>query len=205
MERKRSESMKESAGQSFPSTSSDAQYVEMLLGLDYIPWAHNFLAGLSNWMLLAGYLVVPGTFTSLQKSDAVKDRLDGQGVEQALLLNAIQNPPLLLIACFLFSIGASGLIWLGWTYRTNYIWLVNRLFVPGLLNSIAGLITTLINIFTARSGDWSVMAITTVVVTGLSTLVTAGFFFQFNFRKLRRIRHKHGQRRTKEEQRQDME
>ncbi|PGG99694.1 hypothetical protein AJ80_09308 [Polytolypa hystricis UAMH7299] len=161
--------MRRSARQSLSNTSYNVQYVEMLLSLDNIPWTYNFLAGLFNWMLLAGYLVVPGTFTSLQKSNAVKDRLDGQGLERALL-NTIQNPPL-----------------------------------PSLLNSIAGLITTLINIYTARSGDWSVMAITTVIVTGISTLITAGLFIQYKFQKLGRIRDEHEQRRTKVEIQRNME
>ncbi|OJD27441.1 hypothetical protein ACJ73_01169 [Blastomyces percursus] len=102
------------------SSADSTAYMRMLLELDSIPWSHNFCAGLSNW-----------------KSDAVRGRLDGPGVEEAIL-NTIQNPPLLFMGVLLFSVGSSGF-----------------------LNSLAGLITTLINIYTAKSGDWSVMAILT--------------------------------------------
>jgi hypothetical protein len=44
------------------------------------------------------------------------------------------------------------------------------------MNAVAGLATTLINIYTARDGDWSIMALITTIITG-ATLVgdrTAG-------------------------------
>lgn len=103
------------------------RYMAMLLEVEYIPLSHKFLAGLFHWMLLAGYLVIPGTFTSLQKSDAIKSALNGSGVEEAIL-HTIQNPPLLAIACSLLSVGVAGMIWLGWQWRHNYIWLLNYLF-----------------------------------------------------------------------------
>ncbi|QSS66488.1 hypothetical protein I7I51_07345 [Histoplasma capsulatum] len=164
-----------------------AAYVRMLLELDSIPWGHSFSAALFNWLLLAGYLVVPGTFTSLQKPDTVKEHLTDKGLEK-VILSTIQNPPLLMIACFLFLMGVSGMFWLGWTWRYNYIWVINRIFFPGLLHSAAGLITTLINVYTAQSGDWSVMAISTVAVTGLSATSTAGLFLYYNFVKLGRLK-----------------
>jgi hypothetical protein len=47
----------------------ETEYVHMLLELDTIDWVYNFLSSFANWTLLAGYLVIPGTFTTLQKSD----------------------------------------------------------------------------------------------------------------------------------------
>ena len=44
----------------------DTQYVNMLLALDDIPQLHKILAGFFNWILLAGFILFPGTFTSLQ-------------------------------------------------------------------------------------------------------------------------------------------
>ena len=41
------------------------------------------------------------------------------------------------------------------------------------MNAAAGLLTTMVNIYTARGGDWSVMALTTAIITGV-TLATAG-------------------------------
>ena len=40
---------------------------DMLLELDAIPRLHNILASFFTWILLAGYLVFPATFNSLQK------------------------------------------------------------------------------------------------------------------------------------------
>lgn len=103
------------------------QYMEMLLEVEYIPLSHKFFAGLFHWMLLAGYLVIPGTFTSLQKSDTIKSALNGSEMEKTIL-HTIQNPPLLAIACSLLAVGVAGMSWLGWIWRHNYIWLINYLF-----------------------------------------------------------------------------
>ncbi|TVY81981.1 hypothetical protein LSUE1_G007539, partial [Lachnellula suecica] len=47
-------------------------------------------------------------------------------------------------------IGFSGLAWLCIKNRENHIWLVDRVFFPGALNALMGLITTLINVYTAQ-------------------------------------------------------
>ncbi|CAP80033.1 Pc12g04060 [Penicillium rubens Wisconsin 54-1255] len=71
---------------------------------------------------------VPGTFTSLQKSDTIHNGLaDNEAGEW--ILNTIQNPPLLATACVLFVSGLAIMSWLFWEYRGNYIWLTNRIFV----------------------------------------------------------------------------
>jgi hypothetical protein len=50
---------------------------------------------------------------------------------------------------------------------------------PGLLNSVIGLITALINIYTAQNGLWSVTAIVTVVLTGTSAAIMGVFSLVF--------------------------
>ncbi|KAL2785341.1 hypothetical protein BJX66DRAFT_315038 [Aspergillus keveii] len=60
---------------------------------------------------LAGYLIVPGTFTALQKSGQVQDALAKDDVGQAIP-NTVQNPPLLAIACILFVASTAALGWL---------------------------------------------------------------------------------------------
>lgn len=101
-------------------------YIQMLLDLDRIPWYHSVGATLFGWLLLAGYVVIPGTFTSLKRSKSVEEHLSGSEPQRALL-NAIRNPPLLAISSVFFTVGCSGLFWLGCTWRRNYIWLVNQL------------------------------------------------------------------------------
>lgn len=83
-----------SAGQQRPpmSTSAsqmDTQYVNMLLALDGIPPLHNILAGFFTWILLAGFVLFPGTFTSLQEANG-----EGLGVAGIAVLGAVQHLPL---------------------------------------------------------------------------------------------------------------
>lgn len=106
--------------------SIETRYEQMLL--DEAPWYLNLVAEFAHWALLAGYLVIPGTFTSLQKSDALEKSLDKTEAGK-VILNTIQNPPLVAIAVFLFALGAMLTAWLFWERKNNYIWLINRLFM----------------------------------------------------------------------------
>lgn len=106
----------------------ETPYVRMIVEADEIAWEYNILASGANWVLLAGYLVVPGTFTSLQKSNTVNDSLSKNTAGSAIL-NTIQNPPLLAISCVLFVLGTAIMGWLFNRHSTNYIWLANRLFM----------------------------------------------------------------------------
>ena len=65
----------------------DTQYVNMLLALDDIPQLHNILAGFFNWILLAGFILFPGTFTSLKN-------LGGSGQVAQLLVHTVTTIPL---------------------------------------------------------------------------------------------------------------
>lgn len=108
--------------------SFETRYIRMIVEADEVPWQYNLLASAAHWILLAGYLVVPGTFTSLQKSDTVsKDFVESEAGE--MILDKIQNPPLLAIACCLFVAGLIIMAKLFWNHRDNYIWLINRIFM----------------------------------------------------------------------------
>jgi hypothetical protein len=48
----------------------DTQYVKMLLALDDIPAFFNLAASFFNWIYLAGFVLFPGTFTSLKNLGA---------------------------------------------------------------------------------------------------------------------------------------
>ena len=45
----------------------------MLLDLDNISTIYNLLASLFTWLLLAGYLVLPGAFASIRNSRTLSD------------------------------------------------------------------------------------------------------------------------------------
>jgi uncharacterized membrane protein len=90
----------------------------------------NITVGVANWALLAGYLVIPGTFTSLQTSNQVERVLQANKAGRTVL-HTIQNPPLLGIACLLLVGSIAALMWLMHfpKLRGNYPWLINKLFV----------------------------------------------------------------------------
>ena len=88
--------------------------------LDEVPWYMNLLAEFAHWTLLAGYLVIPGTFTSLQKSDSLEKSLDKAETDKTIL-NTTKNPPIVAIAVFLFVLGAVLTTWLFWKQKYNYI------------------------------------------------------------------------------------
>jgi len=67
----------------------DTEYVNMLLALDDIPTAHNLLAAFFNWIYLAGFVLFPGTFTSLKALSA-----ENGGTIPAGLIDTVTRLPL---------------------------------------------------------------------------------------------------------------
>ena len=65
------------------------------------------------------------------------------------------------------------------------------LFRPLTLNSVAGLITTLVNVYTAQQGVWSVTAKVTAIVTGSCVFVAGLLFALYNFWALSKVRQEH--------------
>lgn len=79
----------------------------MLLAQDTIPRFHTILAATFTWILLAGFLVFPGTFTSIQKLEADEDDEAGKKV-----LAAVQNVQLIYVGAACCGVGGGGMIWL---------------------------------------------------------------------------------------------
>jgi hypothetical protein len=103
-------------------------YTQMLKEEAEMDWKYNLGAGAGNWVLLAGYLVVPGTFTSLNNSDQVEQKLQENNAGR-VLLKTIQNPLLLVIACIFLALGGFLLGWLSLKFKNSYSWLINRIFM----------------------------------------------------------------------------
>lgn len=110
--------------------SVQTRYMEMLLHLDKIPRLDNILASAFTWILLAGFLVVPGTFTTFKTSQVFKDasNADKNGVERDIV-HSIANIGLLWVSGFLALVGAVGCFWLWFKWRRNYVWLINKIFL----------------------------------------------------------------------------
>ena len=75
-----------------PPFSTD--YMNMLLKLDKIPTLHNILVDAFTWLLLAGFVVILGTFTSIVNSHTLQTgaRKAGKAV-----VKTVQNLPLLRV------------------------------------------------------------------------------------------------------------
>jgi predicted histidine transporter YuiF (NhaC family) len=100
--------------------------MNMLLELDEIPWWHDILASLCTWLLLAGYVVLPGAFTSIRNSRVLSDEAGAAG---KAIVKAAQTWPVLLVASICCAIGVSGMAWLWYSWRRNYVWLLNKIIV----------------------------------------------------------------------------
>ncbi|CZT08633.1 uncharacterized protein RAG0_13624 [Rhynchosporium agropyri] len=123
-----------------PNPPLQTRYIDMLLQLDTIPKLHNILAGVFSWLLLAGYLVLPGTFTSIRNSRTLSE-------------------------------GAA-----------------------------IGFLTTIINIYTARGGHWSITAIVTAAVTGGCTTFMLVLLLAFDIWGMRRIMKEHDEKKRAEQE-----
>jgi hypothetical protein len=107
--------------------SVQTRYMTMLLALDHIPRLHNIYASFFTWILLAGYVIFPGTFTSLQSLSDNQQVQSSETAEQ--VLDTVKNVPLLWVAAIASAIGAGGMCWLWWRWRDNFVWLINRIFL----------------------------------------------------------------------------
>lgn len=56
---------------------------------------------------------------------------------------------------------------------------------------MAGLLTTIVNVYTAQKGVWSVTAKITAITTGCLIAVAGGLFAAYNFWMLEKVRDDH--------------
>ncbi|KAG6336218.1 hypothetical protein ID866_2869 [Astraeus odoratus] len=167
------------------ANDTQTRYVRMLLALDDIPNLYNLLASFFTWILLAGFILFPGTFASWKDAPS--------GSTQNEIANLINNVALLVIAWLCTGIGGFGMIWLWWRWQNNYVWIVNRIFVPGCLNSLAGVISTLTNVYGTQSGTFSTTAKSTIIVTGALTVICGILVGVYQFGMIRNLKKEHAQ------------
>ncbi|OAA34841.1 hypothetical protein NOR_08227 [Metarhizium rileyi] len=174
------------------SDTMHSRYVQMLLDVDAIPLAHSVLASFFVWLLLAGFLVFPGTFTTIQKSIESKhpEGLGDQATEK--IFKSVKNIPLLVMAAIACATSVVGMAVLASRHLDNYVWLLNKLITPGVANCLAGLISTLVGVYSQQHGVWSVTAKVTAIVEGACLGVAAGLFLLFERFLLKRVKERHG-------------
>lgn len=173
-----------------------SRYTEMLLNLDTIPRLHNIYASFFTWLMLAGYVVFPGTFTSLSDLSDDSDTAERSALASQVLAR-VKNVPLLVVAAICLVASVAGVLWLAVCHRRNYVWLLNRLFLPAVMNGLAGLISTLVTVYTTQDGDWSVTAKVSAIVEGACAGIGCALFVLFNNLLLKRVKRKHGEAQAK--------
>ncbi|KAL2017990.1 hypothetical protein VTK56DRAFT_1370 [Thermocarpiscus australiensis] len=191
---------KTSAGNGGPYGTADGEggggaqtpYMSMLLSLDKIPRLHNILVSFFAWILLAGYVVIPGSFTSVkrkQEEGGIEIPIGGGGAGKLVLTRA--NTAAMVIGFVCICAGMFGLAWLALRWRRNYVWLLNKLYMPLILNSLAGLLATVTSVYAQQAGDWSTQATITAILEASILGVNMLFFFVYNYWLLQRIRDDH--------------
>lgn len=170
--------------------TAHSHYINMLLSQDEIPQWHTIAAAACVWLLLAGFLVFPGTFTSLQATIDDRDEETMSTKAGEAILGTVKNIPLLVIGAVACGIAAIGMLALLIRHRVNFVWLLNRLLIPGMVNSLAGLISTLVGVYTQQSGSWSVTARVTAIIEG-AYLVACAVLFGFFTYKLMMVKKRH--------------
>lgn len=170
-------------------TPPQTTYMRMLLGLDKISSLDNVLIAFFNWIILAGFLIFPATYVSL--AAASKSETINNNAVAREALKAVQHVPLLVMAYACCGFGCLGIFWLWWKLRLNYVWLCNKIFFTVCLNSLAGLISTLVGVYGQKDGFWSLQAIITAGVTGGVFVIAGVLYLLYNFVFLAKVRERH--------------
>ncbi|KAK3351396.1 hypothetical protein B0H65DRAFT_506811 [Neurospora tetraspora] len=150
-------------------------YMQMLLALDKIPRLHNILVFYFTWLLLVAFIIVTASF------DNSPSGLTGSVLH-------IMEQPLFAVSLSCMALGILGCLWLGIRWRRNYVWLINRLYMPLFLNGLAGVLATLASVYAQHEGRWCFPAIVAVVVEGVLVVVSVVLFGLYNFWLLRRVK-----------------
>lgn len=149
----------------------------MLLSLDKIPRLHNILATLFHWTLLIGLVLFAAAFASPDMGTSHRETL-------RLL-------PLLAVAVVATAVGTAGLVCLGLRWRHNYVWLLNRVYLPGALNGAASLVVTIALLYSQQRGVWNAPTRAVIAFEVAVSLVCASMFVLYNNLLLARVKSRH--------------
>jgi hypothetical protein len=104
------------------TTSTETPYMVKSIQANEASWGANFLAAFFSWLTLAGYVVFPGAFTSLKKSQTLASSSSGRLVQDTV-------KHVLVIAGVFCGIGTIGTSCLWYLWRHNAVWLVGHIFL----------------------------------------------------------------------------
>jgi hypothetical protein len=97
----------------------------------------------------------------------------------------------MVVAYVCCGVGVFGmcLLWIRWSH--NYVWLLGNIFIPGLLNGLSGVLSTLVGIYATQDGRYGPSSIATLAVTGACAIVCAFLTAIYSFWKLSSVKKKH--------------
>ncbi|KAJ7217392.1 hypothetical protein B0H12DRAFT_1032126 [Mycena haematopus] len=142
------------------------------------------MAAFFTWTLLAGFVLLPNTFSSLQNKG---ERQSSQHAPAGDL----RACPQIRYRVVCSGIGVLGMLWLWWQWNQNYVWLNNRIFLPGALNSLAGIISTLANVYNAQHGEFVATSKITIIVTIVAAAICGGLTLLYSMVRLRKAKQAH--------------
>ena len=91
-------------------------YIDMLYEYDCIPLKYKLFAACSLWLLLFGFVLFSGTFTTFKLDTA-----------EEVLISKIENMPMFVFGILFCGASSCALIYLSWRWKENSIWLVERI------------------------------------------------------------------------------
>jgi hypothetical protein len=85
---------------------------------------YSILAAIFDWLFLAGFIILPGTFNSLSWVEALGESKAGR-----IMQTAIQNTPLIVIGCLCCFLGSMGIRITAWKRKKNHVWLNDHIYL----------------------------------------------------------------------------
>lgn len=106
-------------------TAAEAQttYSAMAVEANEVSTKDNMLVAFWSWLTLAGFVLFPGTFTSLEQSGSFENNKAGK-----VVLHTIKNVPAIVIGCACCCTGLYFTVRVWLKLRKNHIWLLERIF-----------------------------------------------------------------------------
>ena len=89
------------------------------------------------------------------------------------------------------ALGGIGMLYLWYRHWNNYAWLVNSIFLPGLLSGISGIISTFVDIYANNGGMYNASSIASVAVTGACAAICGFLAIIYTFVLLRHLKKDH--------------
>jgi hypothetical protein len=146
---------------------------------DIVPSTHSFFALVSVNVLFIGFILLPAIFPQPNTNDEYTGC-----IEYAEYWDCSENyaephpetihlPPFFYLSALACSTGILGCLCLWWKHQKNYEWLIKRIFLPALCNSVAGLLSTLVIANAAEEDQYSRAMRVAMVAPSAGSVVAA--------------------------------